>query len=178
MELCIKNLCLIVIDPHNLTNNFQTLDITVNKPAKSFISNKYNVWFVEQVSKQLLKGTQPADVKIPLGLTEFKPVHVKWIVDVYGYLHNQPEIIINGFRAEKPEFWLIVRSICTTNSRTVNHDIFKKVIQCYTTAENVLFITPLRLTPDVLNHVMLQISLVPSLRLKIYRRYFSTARED
>ena len=74
----------------------------------------------------------------------------------------------------KAKFWLIVTSICTTNSRTVNHDIFKKVIESYTTAKNVLFITPLRLTLDVLNHVMSQISLVPSLRLKLCCLDFST----
>ena len=73
----------------------------------------------------------------------------------------------------KAESWLIVRSICATNSRTVNHDIFKKVIESYTIAENVLFITPLRLTLDVLNHVMSQISLAHSLRLKLFCRDFS-----
>ena len=37
-----KHMCQVVIVPHNLSNKFQPLDITVNKPAKSYISNKYN----------------------------------------------------------------------------------------------------------------------------------------
>ena len=39
--LCEKHVCQVVIVLHNLTNKFQPLDITVNKPAKSFILNKY-----------------------------------------------------------------------------------------------------------------------------------------
>ena len=50
LELCRKNNCEVIIVPRNLTNKFQPLDITVNKPAKSFISKSYNEWFSEQVS--------------------------------------------------------------------------------------------------------------------------------
>ena len=45
LELCRKNNCEVIIVPHNLTNKFQPLDITVNKPAESFISNSFNEWF-------------------------------------------------------------------------------------------------------------------------------------
>ena len=53
LDLCKKHFCHVVIVPHNLTNKFQPLDITVNKPAKFFISNLYNEWFVAQVTKQI-----------------------------------------------------------------------------------------------------------------------------
>ena len=59
---CKKHFCQVAIVPHNLTNKFQLLDITVNKPANSFISNKYNEWFAEQVAKQLQKGIPLADI--------------------------------------------------------------------------------------------------------------------
>ena len=42
IEVCIKQLCQIVIVPNNRKNNFQPLKITANKPIKSFISNKNN----------------------------------------------------------------------------------------------------------------------------------------
>ena len=54
-KLCRKNNCALIIVPHNLANKFQPLDITVNKPAKSFIKGKYNMWYTEQVAKQLKK---------------------------------------------------------------------------------------------------------------------------
>ena len=36
----------------------------MNKPAKSFTSNKYNTWFSEQVWMQLAEVTQPVNVKV------------------------------------------------------------------------------------------------------------------
>ena len=42
LDLCEKHMWELVIAPHNLTNTFQPLDITVNKPTKSFNLNKYN----------------------------------------------------------------------------------------------------------------------------------------
>ena len=49
-ELCTKNVFVIVIVSHDLINKFQTLDISVNKAAKSFISEKYNTCMVTEVS--------------------------------------------------------------------------------------------------------------------------------
>ena len=66
LNLCKKHFYQVVIVPHDLTNKFQSLDTTVNKPAKSFISNKYNEWFAEQVAKQLQKGIPPADIQVSL----------------------------------------------------------------------------------------------------------------
>ena len=43
-KLCMSNNCEAVIVPHNLTNKFQPLDLSVNKDAKAFISEKYNTW--------------------------------------------------------------------------------------------------------------------------------------
>ena len=77
LDLCERHMCQVVIVPHNLTNHFQPLDITVNKLTKSFISNKYNEWFPKQISKQLEKGIQPADAKVSLGLIELKVMHAK-----------------------------------------------------------------------------------------------------
>ena len=92
-------MCQVVIVPHNLTNKFQPLDITINKPAKSFISNKYNEGFFKQVSQQLEKGIQPADVKVSLGLIDLKVILAKWILELYHHLCRQNEIILNDFKA-------------------------------------------------------------------------------
>ena len=88
-------MCQVVIVPHNLTNKFQPLDITINKPAKSFISNKYNEGFFKQVPQKLEKGIQPAS----LGLIDLKVMHAKWILELYHHLCRQNEIILNDFKA-------------------------------------------------------------------------------
>ena len=96
LDLCKKHFYQVVIVPHNLTNKFQPLDITDNKPAKSFTSNKYNEWFAEQVAKQLQKGIPPADIQVSLNLGELKVVHARWISALYDYLCDQKEIILNA----------------------------------------------------------------------------------
>ena len=56
---CAENNFDVVIVPQNLTNKFQPLDLSVKKTAKSFIQNKYNDWFANQVF------TQPIHMKAP-----------------------------------------------------------------------------------------------------------------
>ena len=96
-ELCAESNCDVVIVPHNLTNKFQPLDLSVNKAAKSFIQNKYNDWFAEQVSTQLRNGKDPADVKVSSKLSDLKPLHARWVVDWYHYVQDEKQMIINGF---------------------------------------------------------------------------------
>ena len=73
-KLCCKNNCALIIVLHNLTNKFQLLDITVvNNPVKSFIKDKYNMWYTEQVAKQLNEDKAPAEVEVFLNLSEIKP---------------------------------------------------------------------------------------------------------
>ena len=67
----------IVHVPHNLTNKFQPLDLSVNKAAKAYVSEKYNLWMKNEISKQLKKGIAPSDVKISLKLSVIKPLHAK-----------------------------------------------------------------------------------------------------
>ena len=84
---------------HTPHKQILTLDITVNKPVKSFIINKYNEWFFKKVSQQHEKGIQSVDVKVSLGLIELKVMHAKWIMELYNHLYNQNEIILNRFKA-------------------------------------------------------------------------------
>ena len=82
-SFCNKNNCELVIVPHNLTNKFQPLDLTINQKAKKYVSSKFNEWYAERVSKQLMNGKAPGDVKFSLKLSDLKPLHAKWIVDVW-----------------------------------------------------------------------------------------------
>ena len=42
-ELCLENNCEVVIVPHNLTNKFQPLDISVNEAAKALKKEKSSI---------------------------------------------------------------------------------------------------------------------------------------
>ena len=71
--LCLENNCELVIVPHNLTNKFQPLDLTINQKAKKFVSNQINKWYAEKVRRQLTN------------------------VKMYAYLKEQKESVIKGF---------------------------------------------------------------------------------
>ena len=91
-RLCAENNCDVVIIPHNLTNKFQPLDLSVNKATKSFIQNKHNDWFANQVFTQLQNGKDPTDVKI-------SSIHARWIGDWYNHVIKEKEMIVRGFNS-------------------------------------------------------------------------------
>ena len=96
-ELCLENYCEVVIVPHNVTNKFQPLDISVNKAAKAFIQNMYNDWFSNKVATQLNRGVDPTEVKIISKSSDLKSLHASWIVDLYEHLKKETGMIIKGF---------------------------------------------------------------------------------
>jgi len=96
-RLCNESRCELVIVPHNLTNKFQPLDLTINQKAKKFVSNCFNTWYAERVSKELTNGKAAGDVKVSMKLSDLKPLHAKWVVDIYAYLKQQKDSIIKGF---------------------------------------------------------------------------------
>ena len=94
-----KSFCEVLIVPHNITNKFQPLDISVNKVAKSFISEKYNTWMINELSNQLKRGISSCDVKMALQLGIIEPLYAKWIVELYTHMQNKQEKIINSFKS-------------------------------------------------------------------------------
>ena len=73
-KLCAENNYDVVIVSHSRTNKFQPSNLSVNKAAKSFIQNKCNNWFGDQVFTQLQNGKDPTDVKISSKLSDLKPM--------------------------------------------------------------------------------------------------------
>ena len=93
----------IVIVSHHLITKFQLLDISFNKAAKSFSSVKCNTWMPNEVSNQLKRGIFPCHVKIAIQLAINKPLHEKWIVELYTQMQKEQEWfqIINGFKSAR-----------------------------------------------------------------------------
>ena len=84
--------------PNNYTNLFQPLDISMNKSAKCFIADKYQFWYVEKVLQKLNTGAAAHDVKVNVKLSIMKPLHAKWIIEMYHHLKISKLIVISGFR--------------------------------------------------------------------------------
>ena len=96
-SLCLENNYELIIVPHNFTYKFQSLDLTITQKAKKFVSNQFNKWYAERVSRQLANGKSPGDVKVSLKLNDLKPLRAKWVTEMYEYLKEQKESVVKGF---------------------------------------------------------------------------------
>lgn len=98
-QLCNENFCEVFIVPPNLTNKYQPLDISVNKPTITFISGKYDSWFSKQASAQLALQIEDSKIKVSAKLFDIKLLHAQWLVDFSNHMCEEKETIINGFKS-------------------------------------------------------------------------------
>ena len=73
----------------------QPLDLSVNKPAKDFVKNKFQEWYSNIILDQLDNGI---DEDVDMSLSRMKPLTAKWMIELYHYFVSHPDIIVNGFR--------------------------------------------------------------------------------
>ena len=71
----------------------------MNGVAKHFWKDKFELWYTNEVKKQLEEGTKVCEIDIPLKLSILKPIHGRWLLDLYDHLQNNKKIIINGFES-------------------------------------------------------------------------------
>ena len=97
-DLLKKNDIIAIHDPKNPTNLFQPLGTSENKIAKCFIADKSEDQYSEKVLHQLNRGAAANDVKVDVKLSIMKPLHGKWIIEMYHHLKCSKQIVISGFR--------------------------------------------------------------------------------
>ena len=83
--------------PNNCTDRLQPIDLSVNKPIKDHLRNKFTAWYAAQVKNQLDSGRELAKVNIDLRLSVMKEVEAAWIVSSFDYIKSNRSIIENGF---------------------------------------------------------------------------------
>ena len=84
-----------------MTNHFQTLDLTVNRNDKAHMRNSTQNWVTIEVQRQLENRMQPENVKINTRLSVIKPIHAKSITSFYDYIHNNMQIVLNGWENQE-----------------------------------------------------------------------------
>ena len=89
---------MLVMVPGNTTDRLQPLDVSVNKPAKDFLREKFRTWYAEQVEKQLQAGVEATAVTVNMGMPVMKELGAKWLTSMYDKLQREKTIIINGFK--------------------------------------------------------------------------------
>jgi len=75
---------------------------TTDKPAKDFLRAKFCDWYVKKIFTQLdeREGSTGNSTINPvhLRLSVIKPIGAQWMIELYYYLKDHPQIIINGFK--------------------------------------------------------------------------------
>ena len=83
--------------PHNMTNYFQPLHLTANWSCKSFLHDKAQIWYAEQVETQVFKGIAPESVPVELKISILKTTHAKWVTQYCNHIHTNEDIVKNGW---------------------------------------------------------------------------------
>ena len=91
-ELLEKNHIYAVSIPANCTDKLQPMDLSINKSFKDYLRNQFSKWYSSKVFEQ----SQPNPVDLRLSV--LKPLSAIWIMNAYGYLVDNKEIIKNGFK--------------------------------------------------------------------------------
>ena len=74
--------------PANLTYLFQPLNVQggPNGYVKRFMKKKFTLWYSDHVIRALDEGKDIKDVKISLKLSIVKPLHAKWLIEMYNHM--------------------------------------------------------------------------------------------
>ena len=77
---------------------FQPLDLIVSKFAKDFMKGMFSTWFSRQISLGLENGVELDDIEVEYRLSLLKPLHAKYLVELYNHMSTDEgkEIVANG----------------------------------------------------------------------------------
>ena len=79
----------IVCVPANMTHLLQPLDLTVNGFAKKYTRGKFGEWYSAEIGIQLDAGKPLHDITVPLKLSQLKPLHAQWMVDLLNEMTKE-----------------------------------------------------------------------------------------
>ena len=90
-----KNIFVALLPP-NITDLLQPLDLAVNKPAKSYLSQQFQDWYAEQISDQL-EGQDMANAvlkPVDLSLPFMKKLGANWLTEMAEYLSANLQFVV------------------------------------------------------------------------------------
>lgn len=92
----------ILIIPPNCTDRLQPLDLSVNKSANDYLRSLFQEWYAEKIRLHVtiddngtpMSNYQPIDLRMSI----VKSLSAKWLMQMYQYFKENPQIIKNGFK--------------------------------------------------------------------------------
>ena len=83
--------------PPNCTDRLQPMDLSINKPVKDFLRDKFQKWYSEEVKKGY--GQSVNVVPVDLRMSTMKPLGAGWLVGAYNYIKGKDSMVKNSFKA-------------------------------------------------------------------------------
>lgn len=83
--------------PANCTDRLQPMDLTINKPAKDFLKQQFQLWYSNEIYLQKERSGKLEPISFPMTTT--KPLGTKWLIEFYNYMLRHTEMVQNGFKA-------------------------------------------------------------------------------
>ena len=88
--------------PANLTYLFQPLDVQggPNGYAKRLMKKKFTDWYADQITRAMDDGQEIDSIDIPLKLSIIKPLHAKWVIEMYNEMTSAGgrEVCLKGWQ--------------------------------------------------------------------------------
>jgi len=84
LDLLVANNIIIVDVPPNCTGLLQPLDLSVNKAIKDSLKSKFQTWYADRITMQLMANADKVIKPVDLHLAIMKPLSAKWLVEVMG----------------------------------------------------------------------------------------------
>ena len=96
LEKCHLHVCLL---PANTTDLLQPMDVSVNKPAKSFLKKQFAEWYSEQLLQQIENQNVVPVSDVVLEPVDLSLEHIStnWLVEMWEYIVDNPQFVVNGF---------------------------------------------------------------------------------
>ena len=88
---------------NNMTIIFQPLHISINRSCKSFLWREAQSWYSPEIEKQIKEGKKTHEINVDTRISIMNPLHAKWVVSFYGYMKNQGDIALTGWRKSNIE---------------------------------------------------------------------------
>ena len=60
--------------------------------------HNYSKYYADEVKVQLDNGILATDVKVDVKLSTLKPMHAKWLMELYDKMQSKSNMIIKGFK--------------------------------------------------------------------------------
>lgn len=83
--------------PANCTDKLQPMDVSINKPMKEELRQKFQAWYASEVEKQL-REVFVGQVKVDVSLSNVKGRSANWIISAWQSIEARPLLAINDFR--------------------------------------------------------------------------------